>query len=93
ETVYKKDYDEVIDILKGTMKENIELKEKVYNEQLKTRQLEVKLNTVNEYERLTEEKEKKLKLEKEELEEQKQLISEHEKNLDKVLKNKDKNNR
>ncbi|MGG6582990.1 UNVERIFIED_CONTAM: hypothetical protein C3P00_18380, partial [Clostridioides difficile] len=93
ETVYKNDYDEVIDILKGTMKENIELKEKLYNEQLKTRHLEVKLNTVNEYERLTYEKEKKLKLEKEELEEQKQLISEHEKNLDKVLKNKDKNNR
>ncbi|WP_077712576.1 MobV family relaxase, partial [Clostridioides difficile] len=53
ETVYKNDYDEVIDILKGTMKENLELKEKLHNEQLKTRNLEVKLNTVNEYERLT----------------------------------------
>ncbi|ENY8769442.1 MobV family relaxase [Clostridioides difficile] len=93
ETVYKNDYDEVIDILKGTMKENLELKEKLHNEQLKTRNLEVKLNTVNEYERLTYEKEKKLKLEKEELEEQKQLISEREKNLDKVLENKDKNNK
>ena len=93
ETVYKDDYDEIIDILKGTMKENLELKEKLYNEQLKTRNLEVKLNTVNEYERLTYEKEKNLKLEKEEFEEQKQLISEREKNLDKVLENKDKNNK
>ncbi|MBS1296857.1 MobV family relaxase [Clostridioides difficile] len=80
ETVYKNDYDEVIDILKGTMKENLELKEKLHNEQLKTRNLEVKLSTVNEYERLTYEK-KKLKLEKEEFEEQKQLISEREKIL------------
>ncbi|HBF3270050.1 TPA: plasmid recombination protein [Clostridioides difficile] len=93
ETVYKNDYDEVIDILKGTMKENLELKEKLHNEQLKTRNLEVKLNTVNEYERLTHEKEKKLKLEKEEFEEQKQLISEREKNIEKVLENKDKNNK
>ncbi|MBY1981084.1 hypothetical protein KWT70_18100, partial [Clostridioides difficile] len=87
------DYDEVIDILKGTMKENLELKEKLHNEQLKTRNLEVKLSTVNEYERLTYEKEKKLKLEKEEFEEQKQLISEREKNIEKVLENKDKNNK
>ncbi|HBH3700933.1 TPA: plasmid recombination protein [Clostridioides difficile] len=58
ETVYKNDYDEVVDILKGTMKENIELKEKLYNEQLKTKNLKVKLNTLNEYERLTYEKEK-----------------------------------
>ena len=93
ETVYKNDYDEVIDILKGTMKENLELKEKLHNEQLKTRNLEVKLSTVNEYERLTYEKEKKLKLEKEEFEEQKQLISEREKNIEKVLENKDKNNK
>lgn len=93
ETVYKNDYDEVIDILKGTMKENIELKEKLYNEQLKTSNLEFKLNTVNEYERLIYEKEKKLKLEKEEFEEQKQLISEREKNIEKVIENKDKNNK
>lgn len=93
ETVYKDDYDEIIDILKGTMKENLELKEKLYNEQLKTRNLEVKLKIVNEYERLTYEKEKNLKLEKEEFEEQKQLISEREKKLDKVLENKDKNNK
>ncbi|WP_219672491.1 hypothetical protein, partial [Clostridioides difficile] len=70
------------------MKENLELKEKLHNEQLKTRNLEVKLSTVNEYERLTYEKEKKLKLEKEEFEEQKQLISEREKNIEKVLENK-----
>lgn len=93
ETVYKNDYDEVIAILKGTMKENIELKEKLYNEQLKTSNLEFKLNTVNEYERLIYEKEKKLKLEKEEFEEQKQLISEREKNIEKVIENKDKNNK
>lgn len=93
ETVYKNDYDEVIDILKGTMKENIELKEKLYNEELKARNLEFKLNAVNEYERLIYEKEKKLKLEKEEFEEQKQLISEREKNIEKVIENKDKNNK
>ncbi|MBY2760509.1 plasmid recombination protein [Clostridioides difficile] len=93
ETVYKNDYDEVIDILKGTMKENIELKEKLHNEQLKISNLEFKLNTVNEYERLIYEKEKKLKLEKEEFEEQKQLISEREKNIEKVLENKNKNNK
>ncbi|MCC0697770.1 hypothetical protein, partial [Clostridioides sp. ES-S-0048-02] len=93
ETVYKNDYDEIIDILKGTMKESLELKEKLHNEQLKTKNLEVKLNTVSEYERLIYEKEKKLKLEKEEFEEQKQLISEREKNIEKVLENKDKNNK
>lgn len=93
ETVYKNDYDEAIDILKGTMKENLELKEKLHNEQLKARNLEVKLNTVNEYERLTYEKEKKFKLEKEEFEEQKQLIYERENNIEKVLENKDKNNK
>ncbi|MFQ4698254.1 hypothetical protein C4U78_01570, partial [Clostridioides difficile] len=93
ETVYKNDYDEVIDILKGTMKENIELKEKLYNEQLKTSNLEFKLNTINEYERFIYEKEKKLQLEKEEFEEQKQLIYEREKNIEKVLENKDKNNK
>lgn len=93
ETVYKNDYDEIINILKETMKESLELKEKLHNEQLKTRNLEVKLNTVSEYEGLTYEKEKKLKLEKKEFEEQKQLISEREKNIEKLLENKDKNNK
>ncbi|WP_219670810.1 hypothetical protein, partial [Clostridioides difficile] len=55
--------------------------------------LEVNLNTGNEYERLTHEKEKKLKLEKEEFEEQKQLRAESEKNIGKVLENKGKNNK
>ncbi|WP_255624432.1 hypothetical protein [Clostridioides sp. ES-S-0108-01] len=40
------------------MKENLKLKEKLHNEQLKTRNLEVKLNIINEYEILTYEKEK-----------------------------------